>query len=76
MTSTTTANQRTIFDLATASMDIEGTVRHDFESTVFAGWPIEAKDRATIGSLWHGHRQVRAFACTTTTPSQSIPTNS
>lgn len=43
-----TRHTRAITELSTAEAQIDGVVRHDFESTVFAGWPIEARDRAVI----------------------------
>ncbi|HHO49327.1 MAG TPA: DUF4230 domain-containing protein [Deltaproteobacteria bacterium] len=43
-----TRHKRAIMELATSEAQIEGVVRHDFESTLFEGWPIEARDRATL----------------------------
>ncbi len=48
VTSTRTAHQRTIMELATTELEIDGVVRHDYESKLFEGWPIEQTDRATL----------------------------
>ncbi|MEN0064138.1 MAG: DUF4230 domain-containing protein [Myxococcota bacterium] len=41
-------SKETIFDLATSEMRIDAVVRHDYESTLFKGWPIETKDVASL----------------------------
>lgn len=43
-----TRHQRAVTELATSEVQIDGVVRHSFESTLFEGWPIEARDRATL----------------------------
>jgi len=41
-------SKETIFELATSEMRIDAVVRHDYESTLFKGWPIETKDVASL----------------------------
>ncbi|MEM6928086.1 MAG: DUF4230 domain-containing protein [Myxococcota bacterium] len=43
-----TTDRKTIFDLATSEMRIDAVVRHDYDSTLFKGWPIETTDTASL----------------------------
>lgn len=43
-----TQYRETIMELATAEMQIEGVVRHSYESKLFEGWLIEQTDRTSL----------------------------
>lgn len=48
VTSAETRYRKTIMELASAEMSIDALIRHDYESKLFEGWPIESTDRATL----------------------------
>ncbi|MBX2799899.1 MAG: DUF4230 domain-containing protein [Myxococcales bacterium] len=48
VTAAETRHRKAIMELATAEVQVQGRVRHDYESKVFEGWPIESTDVATL----------------------------
>ena len=48
VTATRARTRQAIMELATAQIEVEGRVRHDYESKIFEGWPIESSDRASL----------------------------
>lgn len=48
VTAAETRYRKTIMELATAEMEIDGVVRQDYESKLFEGWVIESTDHATL----------------------------
>ncbi len=62
-----TTSRETIFELATAEMRIDAVVRHDYQSTLFEGWPIETKDTASLevrgtGIVKSGFQMTEAYS--------------
>ena len=48
VTQTATRARKAIMELATAQVEVDGRIRHDYESKLFEGWAIEQRDRASI----------------------------